>query len=332
MKDSYTKRQIREITGRYGLIPLRSEPVSSLYRRNAVFKIHTQSGTYAVKPFLRQPSLGSSAVHQIGTTAKYVKLLADSGFSHMPKWLTTRSGKLWTLSHGRPFYMTTWISGRGMEKPEDFEQLGRALATLHLTPGLGLRTKGSPTLEQIRLWQVKDQLFRKRMAQALQPGGRNRRWLKKYGKTCTRLSDRAWAILKSPELVGLLKRERSRPALIHNDITSPNVIISGENQLFIIDWDHIKVGSPYVDIAKALMNTTQFNPDFILALLKGYEEVNPLERAQRKLIYCLYGLPREAWQAIRSSKGKRSQEMLRILEQTWPLRLDAMKLLADWSN
>ncbi|MDR6879629.1 phosphotransferase [Bacillus sp. 3255] len=332
MKNSYTKTRIRKITRHFGLIPLSSNSIASLYRKNAIVQIQTESGTYAIKPFFRSLFLRSSTIHQMKTTANYIQLLMDSGFSYMPKWLTSNSGKLWTLNEGRPFYITAWIKGRNLENQNDFEELGRALATLHTTSSRFLYTKGPFTPKQIRIWQIQDRLFRRRMAKAIQTNGQNRGWYKKYGKHYKVISDRAWTDLRNPEIVDLLEKELDRPALIHNDITSPNVIISDDNQLFIIDWDHVKVGSIYVDVAKTLMNTTQFNPDFIQSFLKGYEELYPLDRSERKLISSLYGLPREAWQATRFPNRPRSREMLDIMEQTWLLRLKAMDLLEEWTK
>jgi len=80
------------------------------------------------------------------------------------------------------------------------------------------------------------------------------------------------------------------------------------------------------------MNTTRFNPVFIQALLKGYEEIRPLDRTERKMISCLYRLPREAWFAARFPQSVRSRNMLDIMGQTWLLRLKAMDLLDEWEN
>lgn len=124
----------------------------------------------------------------------------------------------------------------------------------------------------------------------------------------------------------------SRPALIHSDMTTQNVIVSEDGQLFIIDWDRIKLGSIYAEVASALMNMTRFNPEFIYSLLKGYEELHPFDPTERKLISSLYRLPREAWYAARFPKSPRSRNMLDVMEQTWPLRLKAMDLLDEWAN
>ncbi|GAA0136214.1 hypothetical protein YSY43_30550 [Paenibacillus sp. YSY-4.3] len=123
-----------------------------------------------------------------------------------------------------------------------------------------------------------------------------------------------------------------RPALIHNDITAHNVIISDDGQLFIIDWDRIKLGSIYVELATTLMNTTHFNPVFMHSLLQGYDELRHLNHAERKLISALYRLPREAWHAARFPDRPRSRNMLDIMEQTWLLRLKAMDELDEWAK
>jgi Ser/Thr protein kinase RdoA (MazF antagonist) len=331
MANSYTKSRIRKIVRRFGLIPLRSDSIASVYRKNAVVRVQTESGTYAMKPYIRSVLLRASTMDQMKSTANYVQLLMNHGFSSMPKWLTSHSGKLWTLNQGKPFYVTTWVNGRMLENQEDFEKLGRALASLHATSRSFLPVT-SPFYDHIRLWRNRDRLFRRRMANASHANISTRRWYKRFGESCIHFSDRSWTELKSPELAALLEEERIRPALIHGDMTTQNVIISDDGQLYIIDWDRIKVGSVYAEVATALMNTTLFNPDFIHSLLKGYEELHPFDRTERRLISSLYRLPREAWQASRFPNSPRSRSLLAITEQTWPLRLMAMELLEEWTN
>ncbi|MFC5406539.1 phosphotransferase [Cohnella soli] len=330
MANSYSKSRIRQIVRRFGLIPLSSDSIASFYRKNAVVRVRTGTGTYAMKPFLRSVLLPSGTMDQMKTAANYVQLLMNCGFNYMPRWLASNTGKLWTLNQGKPFYVTTWINGKRLENHEDFENLGRALASLHITSRDSLPMNG-PFYDHIRFWQYRDRLFRRRMTQT-KPANRGiRQWRKRFGQSCIQFADRSWTELKSPEIVDLLGRERNRPALIHSDITSLNVIISDEGMPFIIDWDRVKLGSIYAEIASALMNTTQFNPDFMQSLLKGYEELHPLDRTERKLIAALYRLPREAWQATRFPNRTSSRTLLKLTEQSWPLRLKSMDLLEEWT-
>lgn len=68
--NSYSQRRIRKIVRRFGLIPMRSEPVASFYRKNAILRVQTESGTYAMKPFSRSVLLRSGTIDQIKATAE----------------------------------------------------------------------------------------------------------------------------------------------------------------------------------------------------------------------------------------------------------------------
>ncbi|MCC3376306.1 aminoglycoside phosphotransferase family protein [Cohnella sp. REN36] len=331
MPNAYTFSRIRRIVRRFGLHPLSAKSVASFYRKNAVVRIRTESGTYAMKPFIRSNLLRSSTVDQMKSIAYNIQFLTNNGFAAIPKWLQSSSGKLWTLDQGRPFYVTEWISGKSMENPEDFEKLGRALASLHAISSRSVPANGA-FYDLIGFWKGLDRLFRRRMAETSRTNRTHRRWYRKFGESCNGLSDRSWTELSNPEIAELLERERASPALIHSDITSQNVLIADNGQLFLIDWDRLKPGFSYADVATALMNTTRFRPEFIQSLLDGYEEVRPLTRAERLVIASLYRLPREAWLAVRYSHRPRSGSLLKTVEQTWPHRAKAMAFLEEWAN
>ncbi|WP_025681885.1 aminoglycoside phosphotransferase family protein [Paenibacillus maysiensis] len=332
MTKSYTKAQIRKITSRFGLIPIKSSLVSSLYRKNAVIQVKTKKGTYALKPFSRTKMVRSNTIQQMEQAASIIRLLKKRKYSYMPAWLPTHSGKLWTIHQGTPFYVSQWIKGRGLENAEDFEKLGWALATLHAS-STGLHRIGrgkSPTFQQLRIWKNQDRLFQRKITQISRHDKEYGYWYNAHGKDCKRLARRAWKDLQGISIVKLLQKENRSPSLIHSDITIPNVIISDDGQLKIIDWDRVKVGSVYVDLAKALMNTTQFNPEFVQSLLKGYQKRKPLSRTERKMVTALYKLPREAWHASLHPNRSRNREILNNWDQSWPLRLQIIHILQEW--
>ncbi|WP_339201725.1 aminoglycoside phosphotransferase family protein [Paenibacillus sp. FSL P2-0322] len=335
MAKSYTKAQIRKITRRFGLIPLKSRLVSSLYRKNAVIQVKTKKGTYALKPFSRTKMVRSNTIQQMERAASHIRLLKKRKYTYMPAWLPTHSGKLWTLHQGTPFYVSQWIKGRGLETAEDFEKLGRALATLHATStGLHRMDKGKspPTIQQLRIWKNQDRLFQRKMIKNSRHDKTYRNWYNAHGEDCKRLSRRAWKDLQDASIIRLLRMEHRHPSLIHSDITTPNVIISDDGHLKIIDWDRAKIGSIYADLAKALMNTTQFNPEFVQSLLKGYQKRKPLSRTERKIVTALYKLPREAWHASRHPNRSRDREILDNWDQSWPLRLQIIHILQEWAH
>jgi Ser/Thr protein kinase RdoA (MazF antagonist) len=128
-----------------------------------------------------------------------------------------------------------------------------------------------------------------------------------------------------------MSEEIKHPALIHGDVTRPNIIINSKG-LFLIDWDCLRMGSTYNEIVKTLSNTTYYNPILINALLRGYEEIKPLKSAERLLISALFRLPREAWGAARNIARGRGHRSFRVLEQTWEQRLIAIRCLDEWAR
>jgi len=307
--------------------------IPSLYREKAVIKIQTKNESYALKPYIRSDLLQSKTIRQIEKTADHILLLMKSGYSYMPNWLYTDSGRLWVEKKGRPFYITEWINGRGLAISEDYEKLGRAIAAIEtVSNDLPRIESASFTHKQIRLRKSENHTFHRRMAKADQSHRKYQLWYRKYGKACKKLADLSWVDIKDPGIVDLMKQEWTRPVLTHRDITCSNVIISDDGRLFIIDWDRVKIDSLYSDLARTLMNTTHFNPAFIQSFLKGFEEIRPLNRSERKLIAALYRLPREAWIAARFLGQKRGNELLDIIDTTWTFRLEAINILDEWAN
>ncbi|WP_433944600.1 phosphotransferase [Paenibacillus sp. SN-8-1] len=332
MAHSYTQKEIHRITRRFGLIPLKAVPVSSLYRRNAVFQVTTGTGTYALKPFKRSEASSSNTIQQIKTTIRHVKLLTSKKYAHMPRWVRTRNGRFWIEVKGTPFYMTEWIQGRGMGVAQDYTALGRALAGLHLVPLASSPKHNSSILSYIPGWKASAGSFKKYMSDEIRKKGRHSEWYQSHGPACNRLSKQAWAYFKRPSMEKLIVKDARRPSLVHSDITSLNVVISESGHLYIIDWDRVKVGSSYLDMAKALRNTCQYNPEFIRSFLLGYEQVRPLSRSERRLITLLFSLPQEAWNGARFPNRAKNREMLDIFVRTWPERKQAIRTLQKWSH
>ncbi|MDT2241959.1 phosphotransferase [Paenibacillus larvae] len=84
-----------------------------------------------------------------------------------------------------------------------------------------------------------------------------------------------------------MEEEINHPALIHGDVTLPNIIIH-PSRPFLIDWDLLRMGSTYYETAKTLLNTTNFDPANISALIKGYEQIKGLTPAERLLISAFF--------------------------------------------
>ncbi|KFM94376.1 spore coat protein I [Paenibacillus macerans] len=68
MNGSYRKSRIERITRCFGLTPLKYKWLPSVYRKQAVIRIKTSGGYYALKPYVRSPLFKTSTIQQMSKT------------------------------------------------------------------------------------------------------------------------------------------------------------------------------------------------------------------------------------------------------------------------
>ncbi|MGF7049521.1 Ser/Thr protein kinase RdoA (MazF antagonist) [Paenibacillus sp. DS2015] len=327
-QDQHAK--FKSITKRYGLRLHRVKTHDSLYKKNAVHCASTDKGRFLIK-VLSIRNLDQRLTKE--QLFSYIKKLKKAHYPNCPKWLTTRrTGKYYVTSHGKRYYVTEWITGRSLQDDvQDYEDLGRALAGLHTLLKHNHTSMSSFTHKQMSNFQRQGHLFHSHLRKINSKSTVSKKWFKKNGHQCAHLAHEAWAMMNTPEVKRILADERNHPALIHGDITIPNVVINSKG-LYLVDWDCLRKGSIYYEIAKTLSNTTHYNPVYMQALLRGYVEIRPLNSAERILISAFFRLPREAWiEARRISQG-RSQRGLALLALSWDNRLNAIARLDEWAH
>ncbi|WP_042226946.1 phosphotransferase [Paenibacillus popilliae] len=323
--------RLRPFVRRYGLHLRHIQPCHSLYRRNAAFRALTDKGVYVIKPFYRRRIRTTlTTKQQIVRITAYIHKLQAKNYPHLPHWLVNTSGRYWVYQSGRPYYMIEWVEGGNLQHEEHYEQLGRALGTLHTICQEDLPPMSPYTSRQIAFFQDQDRIFRRRLSMMRKRKGTTA-WFREHGDQCIRLAEEAWMSIQRPETQQVLQDEIRFPALIHGDVTCPNVIMHS-NGLYLIDWDQVRMDSTYYEIAKTLLNTTNFNPLLMGALLQGYELVHPLAEAERILIGSLFRLPVEAWAAARSAVTGQGSRLSRLLQNTWAERLAAIQWLDEWGG
>lgn len=262
----------------------------------------------------------------------YVGKLKESHYPYAPQWLKTKSGKFLVSWHGRPYYMTEWVTGRGLNRePEDYVSLGKALGHLHKLRRIHRTPTPLYTQQRIKTFKAQSHLFQQHLNYIRNKNNESSRWLEKHGEHCVQLSNEAWGIFQDPKVRRLLAREKRHPTLVHGDVTIPNIVIHHRG-LVLIDWDCLRTESMYYEVAKTLANTTAFKPTLIDGFLQGYESIRPLKSSERLLISALFRFPREAWNVARKTATGRSYHELDILDQTWSDRLNAINHLDKWAK
>ncbi len=223
MPNRYQKSKFKAITKQYGLDLIRIKTHDSLYKKNAVYCATTNKGKFLVKA-LNTRSMGKDLPKK--EFFSYVRKLKESHYPYAPQWLKTRSGKFLVGWHGRPYYMTEWVTGRALNRePEDYVSLGKALGHLHKLRRIH-RTPTPPyTQQRIKTFKAQSHLFQQHLNYIRHKNNESSRWLEKHGEHCVQLSNEAWGILQDPKVKRLLAREKRHPTLVHGDVTIPNIVI-----------------------------------------------------------------------------------------------------------
>jgi Ser/Thr protein kinase RdoA (MazF antagonist) len=320
----------KHITTQYGLRLRRVKSFDSMYKKNVVYRASTNKGRFLIKAFSNRPLDGKSFSKE--RLVSNIKKLKKSHYPHIARFLTTKTGKYFVNTNNKSYYMMEWIKGHPMQNDvQHYEKLGGALAKLHTSCKESHYSVSSFTKRQIKIFENECRLFRLRLKLIQKKNAAPSIWFKDHGKQCIRLANEAREIIKKPEVQRVLSEEKKRPALIHGDVTIPNIVVRS-SELFLIDWDSLREGSTYYEMAKTLSNTTYYRPEFIDALLRGYEKIKRLSPGERLLISALFRFPREAWNEARNVAHGRKQRGFDILKGSWNDRLACIMKLDQWAH
>lgn len=328
-------KSIRTVVRAYGLTPIRVEPLESAYKSAAAYHVQTESQDVVVKPYLGTRS-------ELLLLAERMQSLVKGGYPHIGEWLTATSGQPYTLCNGNLYYVTQYTDGHWLDlESTGLYGLGQALARLHAfsTTPAAARVKNVQRSAQRVAYQVHrfEALLPKLMAAdaAWSP------WFKQHGADCLWLGTKALSILHGQSAARRLQAATLNPSWVHGDVTRPNVLVCSDGHVVLIDWERMTLGVCYQELAKALINTTDFRTTAIRRILNGYNSVRTFRRSEKALVCAFSILPREVWsyaKAVKNSPNRIAQpspalqRTFDIVRATFESRIAATRYLCNWSG
>ena len=153
-------------------------------------------------------------------------------------------------------------------------------------------------------------------------------WLLTHAAESEEMTQLAKQTLESSGVRDLLCKVKYAPAVIHGDVTRPNILIE-KHRVVLLDWEQVKWGNPYEELARALANTANFNINLLMALLSGYECVRPLSSLERQTVAAYFSIPREVWLTAHDLFSGKSPLTWPGLRETWEPRKKAVIYLNE---
>lgn len=249
----FQKNEIQEMANAYGLTMLSFEPIEA-GASNSNYLLYTQQGRYILTVFD-----GKSMKYIMGL-GRVLLILADH------KYPTTRllppiKGGINIVYNGKPVMIKAYITGQ-VEQDLDMamlRQIGAAMAWLHQVPAPDCLSGKLP-------YGVEP--FPQVVGQYIDP---------EYER---------WVARRLPDLEQQIQQDLPR-GLIHGDMFYDNVLFVGKQLKAIIDFesaiDHYKVFDLAMGIL-GLCGNLERSFDKARALVKGYQQVRVLEKAEKETL------------------------------------------------
>ncbi len=246
--------------------------------------------------------------------------LWENGFNKMPIFVPAKKGKLFIRQGGNLYYAMTWIEGRhgDFRRPYDIQGAARTLAKLDRASQNFEPPEGVIIRERWGEWP--DQFAKKaKEMMRLKKFAQDRVEKTPFDEVFIKNVDvfyhqalRAIQMLAQTEYDDLVKWGEKKKFFCHHDYTYHNLIVDGNQEINVIDFELGCYEIRAYDIADLIRRVSQQNHWDIFwteCILKNYHNIYPLKENELPVILALIQFPQLFWRTsydyyLKKDKGK----------------------------
>ncbi|TCP54786.1 CotS family spore coat protein [Tumebacillus sp. BK434] len=296
--DELTTSQVLDLCGfapdvldLYDLEVIEAAPVRKVVR------FSTPYGRYALKKF----NLTPAELHFSLAAMEHVKA---NGFA-VPGVVKTRQGDLYAERNGACYFVMEWLNGRESKYDHvlDLALAARGLARFHLA-AQGFEPPDCAGKEQWGTWTGH---FLERIGElrdwtvlAEQGGSVFDRMFAEQAAYCIQEASRSVELLLSSRYEEITKLERGLKGFCHHDYAHHNVLITGDKNISLIDFDYALCDIRAHDLASLIlrnMKSVKWDSRTAYFIVKSYfEEAKPHEGEER-LLHAMMRFPQDFYEA-----------------------------------
>jgi Ser/Thr protein kinase RdoA (MazF antagonist) len=287
---------------------------SSVQHRGGVWEVVDRDQKYALKES-HAPREKLYVLHRM------LEEVRAAGYPNLLPWISTEDGEIVVSAYGSQWYATPWqeLADKYVPATElasslaHFHRLAEPIATqfpkLHQIVEANELENWKEREEKVSNWQSTLQEGEATISQK----DAN---LPKNGFT--------FAIRGINRYLQLEKGVAPRYTICHNRIHPTNVL-TGENGLFWIDFDHAELDSPVKDLATLIHRFPDESPEEILT---AYEQENKLLPKERRLLAVFLSYPERLVRSVERQEEKADisreyahiQACHKLVEKLWPAK------------
>ncbi|TLS53996.1 CotS family spore coat protein [Paenibacillus antri] len=219
-----------------------------------------------------------------------------------PAVIRTTDGKNFVALNEDRYVVFEAVRGRtpDYERKEELRLIMRGMAQFHkASQGIASPTRYYPSL-LLYVWETRKRANIERLtawkaaaAAKKKPTEFDRLFLR-HADPFLKQAEESIALLKRADFAAWAEELRTNKSLCHQDFAAGNLAIGDDGQLYVFDMDALTVDAPIRDIRKILnkvMKKGVWDLERMVAMLKAYQEVNPLTAKQYRALVAEMSFP-----------------------------------------
>lgn len=238
---------------------------------------------------------------------KAMKHLQNNGYSKIPDFIPTKDGKDYIKLLNNYAYLNPWIDARESNYDNFFDVYiaTRNLAELHKkSQGFVVTEHMKPRIGWLRWIET----FKTRKEEILDFKGRIDKKLKKSEfdieyesimKKELKRCDKSIEILKNSSYEKTMRKEMNMEGFCHHDYANHNILISGDEDIYVIDFDYCILDTHLHDLCSLLirrMKDGKWSIYNALDILGVYNELYPIYNEEIPIMTGFIKFPQVYWQ------------------------------------
>ncbi|WP_102401480.1 CotS family spore coat protein [Haloimpatiens massiliensis] len=278
----------------YGIFPESIEKIKNVY------KIICKDNCYCFKV------IKYSFEHFLFIISAMIHL-KESEFSKIPEIILTSTGEYYVKVNEAHGYLTPWIKSRhcNYECEEDIKIATVKLAELHLkSRGFKVTHNMKPRIGWLRWIKIystrRDEIldFKRRIFKKEKITEFDNMYLQVMDEELER-AEKAIENLKNSEYINVMKEHMKEKEFCHHDFAHHNVLITEDNQIYIIDFDYCILDTHLHDLSSIMirvMKNGKWSLNKASFILDCYNSINRIEERDIPIMAAFMEYPQSYWQ------------------------------------
>jgi CotS family spore coat protein len=288
---AYIKELVRR---KYGITPIYAEKIKNVYR------IETDDNIYCLKIIKYE---FEHFLFIVGA----IKHLQKNEFQYVPEIIKTIEGLDYITLDNNYAYLTPWINAResNYDNPLDIIVAAKKLGELHnKSEGFVVEPNMKPRIGWLKWVETyktrKDEIldFKRRISKKDVKSRFDLFYLGIMEEELKRC-DRSILHLSQSNYFEKMKKEMEKGGFCHHDYAHHNVMIDGDGEVNIIDFDYCILDSHLHDLSSLLIRRMKYNKWSLSnarEIIEGYSTVHRINQEDIPIMAAFIEFPQDYWQ------------------------------------